>query len=155
MEKRHVYIRSDWADKIEQAVSDESQKAIIEQLIAESKKEYRLNYESLQEDVLIYKALMLQTKIAFKEAKEEYVKSSYELWENFEKELPSVREKTQHLINQMSPIKNELAQINSMLDSLKAWKFNDLIKAIEAINSTDSKTLDMIKFLVDNYKTKE
>lgn len=152
MSKRHVYVDDEWADRIEEAQSDESKLNIINEFIDSTKRSYRLDYQSLQEDVLMYKALMLETKKAFKEASEEHVKGCYELWENFEKEISGLKGKTSSLVKVLAPVKEEIKTIKQNLDSVSLWQIKELLEIIERISMLSSDNSDIIKFLLNNYK---
>lgn len=155
MSKRNVYIDDEWAKKIEDAQSDESKLSVINEFIDSTKRSYRLDYQSLQEDVLMYKALMLETKKAFKEASEEHVKGCYELWENFDKEISGLKTKTSSIVQVLNPVKKEIETIKQSLDSISLWQIKELLDIVEKISMLSGNNNDMIKFLLNNYKKEQ
>lgn len=156
-EKEFVYLPKSMANKIKSAETDKTKLNIIDDYIRESKQEIKNNLESLESDVVQYKAMMLKAKEAFREAKEEQLNASYKLWEKFDKELAEVRTKVEKVKEEIMPIKKILEETKDLLNNINTYQVENLFKSIKEIgneisyNSTNGKIL---KFIIDNYKEK-
>ena len=155
-DKEIVWLPKKLADKVK-GYQEEGKpyENIILQYLDESKNEVKSNLETLDEDVLQYKALMVKAKNAFKEAKEEQLSQSYEIWEDFDKELVSVRSKVEEMKNTISPIKSEIEDIKKLLDGVSSWeieKFLEVIKEVSNYLAYEGDTAKILRFLFDNYK---
>ena len=153
-EKEYVslYLPKSLAKKIKQLESGESHEDIVQSFLDESKRDIKNSLECLEDDVLEYKALMTKAKVAFREAKEEQLQASYELWEKFEEDLPSVEEKITKLINKLKPVERQLSQINDLLNGLSFYSIENAMELIGKINQMTSETKNIFKFLLENYK---
>lgn len=142
----------------EKATTDEKVKAFSEYLDGiknEVRTEFKLTLEGLEEDSAIFTGLMLRVKQAFESAKKEHYQSSYELWENFDKEIPSIKEKTEKIIATLDPLAEKLTQINDLLGKIQTWNFDKLIETVEKFASLYGNSKDMVEFLVNNFTPKE
>ncbi len=154
-EKKYVYVTKSLADKIESAQSDRTKLTIIEDYIRESKNEIKSNLESLEEDVVIYKGLMIKAKEAFREVKEEQLTASYKVWEKFDEEMRSVSESVKIAKEKIIPLKKEIQEVNELLRECSTYNLKELLSIIKEISSElsyDSKTGDILKFLFKEYK---
>jgi len=120
-----------------------------------SRDDFKANLQCLDEDVAIYKGLMISVKQAFETAKDEQLKDSYALWEKFDKDLPNIREKTTEVIETLNPLVDQLTKINELLGKIQIWDFEKLIKTVENLSSLYGESKDMIEFLVNHYMPKK
>jgi methyl-accepting chemotaxis protein len=127
----------------------------IQNLISEffdvSKAELKYGLEHLDESVIEYKGLMLKAKKSFREAKEEQLKSSYELWEKFDEELPKIGNQVQQVVKKLNPLTQELQQINELVNSINTHRLDNILETVEKFNSMSTSAKKTIKFLIDNY----
>lgn len=124
----------------------------IKKVCEESRREFKANLESLEEDIAIYTGLMLRVKQAFEKAKNEQITASYDLWEKFEKEIPSVREKTQKIIDTLKPLKDELKEIDGLIGKISTYNIDKFGQSIALLGSLHGKNKDMVEFLMLNFK---
>jgi len=153
-----VYVTKELSKKMKELDSDEERKKVFEEYFEtiekKSKDEYRANLENLEEDVAIYTGLMLKVKQAFEKAKNEQLKSSYELWEKFDEDIPSIKEKTTNIISKLNPVIEKLKETNDLLNSISTYSFEKLINVIKEVANLYGKDKEMVKFLIDNFKNK-
>jgi chromosome segregation ATPase len=136
---------------------EEYEKIIISYIDA-SKREVQANLESLEEDLLQYRGLMVKAKQEFKKAKDEQLEASYALWQEFDKELPNTREKVETLKNELQPIKDQVDELSQSLNSISTYQIKDFLEVLQSISqylSYDSDTGKMLKYLMETYKKPE
>jgi uncharacterized phage infection (PIP) family protein YhgE len=127
----------------------------IEKICDDARREFKAQLESLKEDEAVYTGLMLHVKQAFEKAKNEQLTASYELWEKFEEEIPSIREKTNKMVDTLKPLTAELKEINSEIGKINAYSANSFIETLSNLSRLSAENKGMIEFLVKNYKHKE
>jgi len=125
----------------------------IEGVCNAAKQEFKSNLESLEEDVAIYTGLNLQVRQAFAKAKDEALSASLALWDEYEKELPSVRDKINKIVKELSPLKDELTTINDLLGKIKTYDIERVEKVIGNIAALHGKEKAMFDFLIKNFKS--
>src|SRR5688572_20798439 len=91
-EKEIVWLPKSLAEKVKQITDGKLLELEILKYAEESKSSLRQDIESIEEDVLQYRAFMVKAKNAFKEAKDEQLDASYALWEKFEDDLKGLRD---------------------------------------------------------------
>lgn len=141
-----------------QATRDEQEKVLNEYMdtvLVKIREEYKSNLESLEEDALMFTGLMLKVKQAFGKAKDEHLLASYELWEKFQDEIPSVSKKTEAIIKTLKPLKDELTEINTLIGKINTWNIDELAKSVDLIANMYGANKEMVEFLVNNFKPKE
>lgn len=154
-EKDLIWLPKSLVKKIKDIEDTKTIEAEIYKYIEESKKDLRINLESLDDDVLLYKAYMIKAKNAFEAAKNEQLEASYALWEKFDTELYEVRKKVEKVKEVMNPIKQELEELKTLMNSVKTYdieKLLEVIKTIATYLSYDGDTAKVVRFLFENYK---
>lgn len=127
----------------------------LEGLQKTSRDDFKANLECLDEDVAIYKGLMISVKQAFEAAKNEQLQASYDLWEKFDKDMPNIREKTTEVVKALDPLVDQLTKINELLGKIQIWDFEKLIKTVENFSNLYGESKDMIEFLVNHFTPKQ
>ena len=160
VEKDLVWLPKDLCEKIKILEDPTSQECsdLIEQYIKDSKESYKMSLESLDEDLLIYRGLMMKVKKSFENASKVALAESYDLWEKYDEELPRTRGKIDNLLKLLEPLEHKLEYINKSINSINTYnieKLVDLIQKLENIINCSGKTSDLMMFLMDNYKEKE
>lgn len=162
-EKELIWVEKEFAEKYklienDSNKSEERLKIFNEYMTTvseKSKAEYKANLENLEEDLAIYNGLMLKVKQSFEKAKNEQLDASYKLWENFEKEIPSIEKKVKLLQDKLSPLSTELEKIKNIIDNIKIYDIEKLLKITSELNgylSYENNTSNILKFLFENYK---
>ena len=154
-DKEFVYVPKWLARQLEDLETGAEQEKIILGYLDRSREEIRTNVESLEEDIVQYRGMMIQAKESFRKAKDEALESSYALWEKMDKEHSKIRTKVKEVKEFMSPLSKEIGDINSKLDKLSVYKVEKILELLEKIKNADPKTRDMVAFLLNEYKEKE
>lgn len=154
-EQESIWVSKEFAEKYEAMKSPEKKiemfDGYIKGLMKESKEEFKSNLKVLDEDVAIYTGLMLRVKRAFEKAKNEQLSASYELWEKFEKELPSISKKIKTITDKLNPLIEKLENVEKLLGKINSYRMEDVIKTVERMTSLYGKEREMIDFLVKNF----
>jgi len=154
-----IWVSKELAERVkkmqtEQATREQQDSVLneyIESLKADVKRDFKCNLESLEEDAAIFTGLMLKVKQAFEKAKGEQLTASYELWEKFEAEIPSVNEKVNMLLKVLKPLKDELTQVNDLIGKIDTYDINRLNESVAHLASSYGKNKEMIEFLITNF----
>lgn len=161
--KELIWVSKEFAEKwkkLKEAETTREQQEIVfnkymESVQAEVQKDFRANLEVLEEDAAIFTGLMLKTKQAFEKAKNEQLDASYQLWENFEKDIPSVREKTQKIIDQLKPLAAQAVEINKSLATIKTYEIDRITESLRAFFNLTGNNKKLFEFIINNFKSKE
>jgi len=155
-EKKYIYVEKNIAEQYEKCESDNSKIAMFKEYIEKHRMDLKSEYEQtlscMEEDLLMFTGLNLSVRESFKKAALEAEKASYELWEKYDKEKISIEKKVSKLCDEIKPIKKELEEINSLLNSVKTYPFDRIIETLRAFNSLTNESKEMMQFLFDNYK---
>ena len=155
-----IWVSKEFAEKFkkmtdENATIEQQNKALddyLESICVQVKKDFKENLESLDEDAAIFTGLMLKVKQAFGKAKDEHLAASYELWEKFENEIPSVNKKIGVILDTLKPLKDELKEINDLIGKIKTYDIDEFTSSLDLLSSAYGKQKEMVEFLVKNFK---
>lgn len=117
----------------------------------ETRKEYQQELECMKEDAAIYSGLLLQVKRSFGEAKQEHFAASYELWEEFEKDLPSVREKVEKITDELSPLKESIDELKKSIAGVDLYRIERVLEAVTKFNEMSETSKTVMRFLINNF----
>jgi archaellum component FlaC len=145
-EKEYTYVPKRLVKLLQD--SEDHEKIILE-FIDESKREVRQNLESLDEDLLQYRAMMAKSKQAFREAKDEQCNAMYELWESYEPELGKVRKMASNLAKELAPIKNAVLDLQKTIDGVSTYSLEKMVEIVKQVGSMSDDEKDMFKMLLD------
>lgn len=157
--KELVWVEKEFAVKYQELESDKSKneerikcfEEYMDKIKADSVKEFKANWESLEEDVAIYTGLMLKVKQAFEKAKSEQLEASYAVWEKFDSEIPSIKAKTQKIVDELKPLQQELKNTCDLLAKIDTYNMERLIETVWKFSNLYGESKNMVEFLVNNY----
>jgi arginyl-tRNA--protein-N-Asp/Glu arginylyltransferase len=155
MEQELVWVNKEQATKLKECQSEEEKYKVFEEYLTkvteESKKEFKANFDNLEEDVAIYTGLMLKVKQTFEKAKHEQLEMSYAVWGKFEEEIPDIKDKVNKIISVLNPLEERLDSINNKLNKINTWDIERVIKIIENFQSLTTENKEMVDFLIHNF----
>ena len=159
-EEELVWVEKAFAEKYNEVHTDKSKNderiklfdSYINTVKESSKNEFKANLENLDEDIAIYNGLMMKVKQSFEKAKNEQLTASYNLWEKFEKEIPSVSKKIEKIITVLNPLEEKLNTINELLGNIRTFDIDRMTKSVENLANQYGKSKEMVEFLVKNFK---
>ena len=127
--------------------------------IAETKLDLKQQIESIDDDVLLYRAHMIKTRDAFKKAKNEELEAGYQLWQEFEKELPKTKQFIKEAIDTIEPLKTEVNNLRTELDNInKIISYINLdrmlgfLTVLKDCNTLINEDKELLSFIINNYK---
>ena len=148
-----LYLPKELAKAVNDLKEGDTQNEIILKYIESCKTDMRASIESMDEDVLIFRGLMATAKRGFKETRDEYLDSSYAIWEETDKQLPSIKAKTEKLIKELKPLKDELDHINETIKSIDRFQIEKFVEFIAFFNNTvHGENENILKYLMETYK---
>jgi hypothetical protein len=154
--KELIWVEKEFAERYKKIDDDQQRMEVFNEYLSklsdESKEDFKLNLNAIEEDAAIYTGLMLKVRQAFEKAKNESLTASYALWEDYEKELPSVNKKIDHIIDTLEPLKDKLLEVNDLLGKIRLYDMDRLIETMNHFESMTDKNKEMFKFLIDNFK---
>ena len=135
---------------------ESSPDGLILQYIEESKREIQASISALDEDVLMFKGMLAKVRIEFGKAKDEHIKTAYEIWESYEKDVPKISEKVAAAVKELTPLKNELNEITAIMKNLNDYRVKDLVEMLATLRDClGGQNGDMLKFLMENFQIKK
>ena len=158
-----IWVDKDFAEKFNELTSKGAARKQQEEVFNEYmgkitdavKREFRANLEGLEEDAAIFTGLMLKVRQAFEKAKSEHLNASYDLWEKFDAELPSIQGKTDKLIETLKPLEKQLTAINEALGKINTFNIERFTEALSRFLSLQNDHRQMIEFLINNFNTEK
>ena len=152
-EREYIYVTKKLAEMVKSVTEPEEYERTIIKYMEEVKGDLRLNIESLDEDVTLFKAFMIEAKKRFKEAKEAQLKESYELQESYEQELGVIRNRVDSFKNELRPLIEDLKEINSLFSQIKTYDISKLCDVIERYSSLSKDNKEMMDFLIKEFRS--
>ena len=161
-DKELIWVEKEFAKQHKELMSDKNRRdeqlkvfqEYIDGIKDSSVREFKANLESLEEDAAMYTGLMLKVKKTFEAAKNEQLTASYDLWENFEKQLPSTRDKIETITKLIQPLSEQVEHLNKELNKISTFDIERIAEAIRSLASLSGDKKDMIDFLIQNFKKK-
>jgi hypothetical protein len=158
-----IWVDSEFASRYKALEKEENKRELqvkaleeyMDGLSKETKADFSAQLSALEEEAAIYTGLMLKVKQTFSKAKDEALDASYTLWEQFDKERPSINQKISDIIDTLHPLKNELTSINNLLSKISLYNFEQLTKTIQEVASLDIKSQKIIEFVINSYPKEE
>jgi hypothetical protein len=155
-EKELVWLPKDVAEKVLQLEEAKKSGDLVLEYIEQAKRDLNISLESLDEDVIQFKAQMISARKKFEEAKTVELAANYEVWEKFDLEKAGIRKKAQDLKQELQPMIDELNQVKRLMSEINSYDISNLLKIIKEVNqSFYGETGNVLTFLFNNYKKKE
>lgn len=161
--KELIWVEKEFAERYkilesEKGKNDERCKVLDEYILKiseSSRKDFKANLETLEEDVAIYTGLMLKVKQAFGKAKDEALNASYALWEEFDKEKPKVSKKIADFCDMLDPLEKKLNSINEALGKIRTFNIDRLVESMEKLTGLYGESREMFDFVVNHFGKKK
>ncbi len=157
-ETKLVWLPNKLADKINSVADPTSQESLdlINKYIDKTRKNYKDQLELLDEDVVMFRGLLVGVKKQYETALTEQLDSEYKLWEKIDSQRPKLKEKIQSLVDGLQPLSDKLSEIDNLLKSINTWEIKQLVEQVSFLSSAlNGETGEMIKFICSQYKPKK
>ena len=129
---------------------------ILNEWVKKVRVNWKDNVEQLDEELTVYRATLISITKQYKTALEANLDNNYAVWEEVNKQIPSIREKTQVVLDTLKPVELELKTICGYIDKLNEWKLSKFLDTLANIRSClDGETGTMIKFLFEKFEVKK
>jgi hypothetical protein len=151
----YLYLPESQAKKLE-ALKEGDLENFIFEYIQQSKRELSIQLDEMDEDIIQYKAAMIDARKKFKAAKEEMLEANWAMWEEFDEQKKSIRSKAEEVVEELKPLTEELTKIGNLMNNVKKWEIENFLDMLDKIKyhlHGDNKNI--IEFLVKNYKRNE
>ncbi|MHB8362866.1 MAG: hypothetical protein ACYDBX_04585 [Patescibacteria group bacterium] len=150
-----VWLPKSLCELINTVQSEQIRRDAVLKYVDETKEYLKADINSFNEIILDYRVKMEVIKNEFEALKNKELQETYDIWEQFEKDIPKVRAFVEKLKAEIKPLHLLLNEIQELMQKLDKWSVEDLLETLEKINGMDSKTREIINFLFENYKQKE
>jgi DNA repair ATPase RecN len=145
------------ADKLNALKDGKEMEKEIDGFIRESKLDMRASLESLDDAVLQYKASMVKARAAFREAKDEQLTASYQLWEKYEDDLKGITAYIDKIKTVTAPLKRDLEELRAHMQSINTWAAKDFLSILEKIDGSwgNGSVREALTFLFQHFRKPE
>lgn len=150
-----VWLPLSLCKKVKAATDAKAIEREIVKYVEETKENMRIDIESMDEDIVQYRAYMIKARDAFKKAKDEELAAFYGLWEEYDKDLGKVRQYVTKAKEELKPFLEELQKVKSEINKIDTWGIEKLGDAISKLSSLHGQSKEMVEFLLKNYKKEE
>lgn len=151
-EKEIVWLPKELAEKVKGLDSKHAIDELVLSYIAEVKRDMHANIESMDEDLLMFKGMMARVRTDFKAAKDEHLKASYDIWENYASDIKELCHYVDTATKTLTPLKEELNSLKELMSGLQDYRVKDLCEMLTTFQKNLSgQNGDMLRFLMDNF----
>lgn len=130
----------------------------IDKFKKEVKDDFKNNLESIEEDVVVFRAYMLKAKDSYKKALQEELDGMYKVWEEFDLKRSDNKKKIDIILSDLKPIKTELESIKQLINEIDSaapkWQLTGMLDTFTKLNNlmSDASVSSIAKFVIENYK---
>ncbi len=155
--KRYVslYVKESIANQLE-AIDKGDWGNFVEEYIEESKRDLKVSMDYMDDEIIEYKAAMINARKKFKEAKEEMLEANYAMWEEFDNQKKNIQSKAEEMVKELGPLKGELNRIAILMHGIDTFKIERFLEILEKIkNHLYGEDRNILEFLLKNYQREE
>ena len=154
--EEHIWVDKEFADKWKalnsgKATREEQEKVFDEyckKVSSQVRKDFEYSLSSLEEDAVMFKGLMIKVRKAFEEAKNEHLEASEALWENFEKEIPSVKKKVDQLTKLVDPLTKQLDAITQQFSKINTYHLKQVVELVQLVSGLNDKNKNILELIL-------
>jgi uncharacterized protein YnzC (UPF0291/DUF896 family) len=156
-EKDYIYIDKVLCDKLKAAESEDAQLSLVQEYLEATKKSMSGDLETMEEDAVHFKGMLLSYKKAYREALEAHNAAVYKTWEDIDGNLPNMKAKVEQavkdvdsIIPHLDRVMGSIGNICQKLTAINTYELEKMVKLIETIQGVDEKTKDVLSKLLGN-----
>jgi predicted RNase H-like nuclease (RuvC/YqgF family) len=150
-----LYLPESIADKLN-AMEEDGVNAIMDEYMEHTKRDLKSTMDSMDDEIIQYKAFMIDARKKFKAAKEAELEANWALWDEFEDQKKSLHNKAQQAADQLKPLTEELTKISSLMNGIDKWGIGGFLEMLKEVkNHLHGEDRNILEFLVKNYKKGE
>ena len=128
---------------------------IINKYFTSEKKWIKDEMQQIDDNLLQYRALLLRTREAVKEAQNEHYDKINDFWDEIAKGIPSFKDKVEKITEKISPILFELEKIKNMLNNVSTYQLEGIMKLVSTFSNMSNKDKEFFMILFEHSKNKE
>ena len=141
------------ANKLKKANNLDIMSQAVNDYVKKQQKEFSIELEALDDDLIRYKALLIEYNKKIKAAYNEQRDKIQTLFHDFESQTPRFSEQVKKTCEEINPLLQKMEEIertaksiDTTFNNLSTYKIEKLIEVIEKLSGLDEKTLKLIKF---------
>lgn len=143
-----LYVSKEKAEefnKLKGVVHDDD---IIQQYLDETKRDIKIDLDSLNDDILQYKAMASKWHKEMSKAYDSQVEKTELLFEKFDEQRPFFNEKVDQLKHAIQPVNSMIKDLEISMSKINSWKIEKLLDLINKISMMSGREKEMLKFLM-------
>jgi cell division septum initiation protein DivIVA len=150
-----LYLPESQADRLK-ALEEDGINNFVEEYLEQSKRDLKASMDDMDDEIIRYKAFMIDARKKFKAAKEAELEANWALWDEFEDQKKSLYNKAQEAADQLKPLTEELTKISSLINGIDKWGIGGFLEMLKEVkNHLHGEDRNILEFLVKNYKRNE
>lgn len=149
--KELIWVTEEFKKEWDNLNSEEEQKKMFFKAIENKKLDVKHEIESLEEEVLIFKAIGLRYKSELEKVYNEQSSQLEKIWEEFNCGDKIYKQALQ-IKEDLKPIVETIRSINREFDNVSTYKIENLISVIEKFNSMTHSDKQLLTILLNNQK---
>lgn len=154
-ERDLVWLPKSLAGKIKEVQDVRAIEAEILKYVEQTKNSLKLDTESMDEEIIQYRAYMIKARNSFEQAKNEELEAFYAIWEKYDQDISKIRVQVTKAKEELKPLLEELKTVKKEIQTVETWGFERLGEAIQKLSSLYGENKEMFMFLVKNYKKEQ
>jgi hypothetical protein len=124
----------------------------VVKFIEETKKDFRQELATFDDDVLMFRGLLIQARQSLKDAYQEHYDLNYKVWESFQDDIKKGKDFAEAATVTLRPVIDSFAELTSLMNSINKWDLEGLLKLMQELNSASAETRTMLRFLMENFR---
>jgi len=154
-QKELIWVSKEVKTIFESLDSDHEKLKIVDDLIKNRKLDITYAIESLDDDLLVFKAFSLKYKTELQKVYDEQSDKLEKLFENCGDIQSKMYLKIEETKTKLNPITDKIKAINETLDKVNTYKIEKLIELIEKFNRMSEEDKRLFEILIKQSDIKE
>lgn len=151
-EKELIWVPKEIAEKYKNIESIEQHSEMILELIKRKKKDFAIENENLDDDVLTFKAVCLRHKAELQKVYNEQSEQLELLWKDCSNMSEKINEHARKIASDLSPIVNTVRELKNSITDVKArladvsfYPSSQFVQVAEAVSRMDDATKILLR----------
>jgi len=154
-QKELIWVSKEVKETIEKMESDQEKLKLVDKMINDRKLDITYAIESLDDDLLVFKAFSLKYKTELQKVYDEQSDKLEKLFENCGDIQSKMYLKIEETKTKLEPIISKIKSINETLEKVNTYKIERLIELIEKFNRMSEEDKKLFEILIKNTEVKE
>jgi len=146
--KELIWVDKKVAEEYKKMESDKFKLNLVNKVIVDRKKDFTYDIESLNDDLLRFKAFSLNYKTAITEAYEKQTEEAEKLFLDIGCVGDKLSNKTREATDNIKKIGVEIKELNRCLDKINTYKLESLLGLINKFNCMSCKDKEIFSLLL-------